>query len=328
MTTLATTPYSANVINMSFNDPGNPNGCSYTANSQSVDNRTRSHNLLAVVAAGNSPEGCAGNYVRSPGTAKNAIAVGSTDNYTIQWTNPDNPITTNTCAWNGFPPGTQDATRIPDYSAVWQRANVVKPDLVASSTRVTGPLARGAPGCASPLCNANIASFTNPDAVTYGMSAGTSFAAPVVAGPRLLALGLTGFLLGPPGSRGAGPYAFYALNPCRILATRLVPGVPLNSGTQYNYKVVGLCGVPLSAKAVFLNVAVVSPTVGTFFNVYPYPGPSPGTSTVNVNAGERALANGAVVSMGSDPAFQVSAIFGAGPGGTAHLVLDVMGYFQ
>jgi subtilisin family serine protease len=187
LTTLAGPQYNTNVINMSVNDPvdvdPSKDRCSYTANPQAVGNRTRSHNLLAVVAAGNSPEGCAGNYAASPGTAKNAVTVGSTDNYTIQWTNPDNPITTNTCAWNGFlPPASQDATRVPNYSAVRRPGNVIKPDLVAPSTRVTGPLARGAPGCASPLCNANVASFTSPDAVTYGMSAGTSFAAPVVSG--------------------------------------------------------------------------------------------------------------------------------------------------
>lgn len=179
MTTLATAPYNVNVINMSFNDPPDT-GCAYTANSHDVDTRMRSHNVLAVVAAGNSPEGCSsGNYVRSPATAKNAIAVGSTDSYTLStWSNP---ITTNTCAWNGYSPGTQDATRIPDYSAVRQPGNLIKPDLVAPSTRVTGPLARGQAGCASALCNANVASFTSPD-VTYGMSAGTSFAAPVVSG--------------------------------------------------------------------------------------------------------------------------------------------------
>ena len=91
----------ANVINMSFNDPGSQGGCDYTAGSAFVDSQTRTGGRLFVVAAGNSPEGCTNNYVRSPGTAKNAIAAGSTDNYTLSaWINVN---TANSCAWNALP---------------------------------------------------------------------------------------------------------------------------------------------------------------------------------------------------------------------------------
>jgi hypothetical protein len=127
---------------------------------------------------------------------------------------------------------------------------------------------------------------------------------------------------------GDGPFGFRALTPCRLLDSRISPGVPLDSGPPYNYRVKGVCGVPVAARAVFLNVAVVSPSAQGFVGVYPYPGPYPGISTVNVNAGERALANGAIVPLGTDGTFQLSAVYGTCCGGTTHLVLDVMGYFQ
>jgi hypothetical protein len=145
---------------------------------------------------------------------------------------------------------------------------------------------------------------------------------------RLLVLGGSLFLLEPSGTRGDGPFKFYALNPCRILDTRISPGVPLNFGPRYDYAVVGLCGVPRSAKAVFLNPAVISPSAGVYLVLYPYPGPAPPTSNINADAGERAIANGSIVMLGTDSSFQISAVYGAATGGTADLVLDVMGYFQ
>lgn len=100
--------------------------------------------------------------------------------------------------------------------------------------------------------------------------------------------------------RADGPFKFHPVNPCRLLDTRLDPGVPLTSGPAYHYKVVGRCGVPVAAKAVFLNIVLVSPTAAGFVAAYPYPGPFPGISIQNVNAGERALANGAVVPLSTD----------------------------
>ena len=125
-----------------------------------------------------------------------------------------------------------------------------------------------------------------------------------------------------------GPFKFYAVTPCRILDTRLSPGNPLVAGPSYRYRVVGICGVPLSATAVFLTVTVVSPTDAGYVVVYPNPGSFPGTSMVNVKPGERALANGAIIGVGTDAALQLSAAYETcGGQGTTHLVLDVMGYF-
>ncbi len=174
----------ANVINASFNDGST--GCQYsTGLSAQVDSSTL-NGYLYTLAAGNSPQGCSGNYVRAPATAKNGISVGSTDNFTLNWSNN---LTGDTCAWCDYAPdhsASQDARRIPSYSAVWDSSSLVKPDLVAPSTRVTGPVSRSSNicgGAGSILCNSSVAS---PDSITYAMAAGTSFAAPAVAGAAAL----------------------------------------------------------------------------------------------------------------------------------------------
>jgi hypothetical protein len=49
---------------------------------------------------------------------------------------------------------------------------------------------------------------------------------------------------------------------------------------------------------------------------------------VNVDAGERALGNGGIFVIGTDPALQLTAVYGTCCGhGTSHLVVDVMGYY-
>jgi hypothetical protein len=168
----------ANVVNASLNVLASMGGCSYTtAYSRVVDDRTRANGLLFTIAAGNSTEGCNPNYVRAPGTAKNGLTLGSTDNFTIPWPNSSS---LGTCPWCA-PTGAQDARRIPSFSAIKHPTSLVKPDLVAPSTRVPGPKSRGGTGCNVILCNSNLTDSSDPGA-TYAMVAGTSFAAPAAAG--------------------------------------------------------------------------------------------------------------------------------------------------
>lgn len=180
-------PFAVTVVNMSWNQCGGTGAnstCGYTAYSQIVDGNTRKQPRLFTISAGNTPDdagqfpcntGC--QYVRGPATAKNALAVGSTENFTPPtWPNMS---TTGVCLWNGSP-AVRDARNIPSFSARRDPASMVKPDLVAPGTRISGPVTR-ATRCLSIFCNENIAAF-DPPAVTYGMSAGTSFSAPAVAG--------------------------------------------------------------------------------------------------------------------------------------------------
>ncbi|MGZ5382277.1 MAG: hypothetical protein ACXWFQ_10465, partial [Thermoanaerobaculia bacterium] len=95
-----------------------------------------------------------------------------------------------------------------------------------------------------------------------------------------------------------------------------------------NFTIKSVCSVPGTAKAVSINITVVSPSADGFFFVWPAGGAVPGVSTINFNAGEPAIANGAIVPLAvSTP--DLSGAYGTALGtGNAHVVLDVTGYFQ
>jgi hypothetical protein len=169
-----------NVINLSFNDAQ----CTYTSKSTTVDNDTVTRGRLFTISAGNTTDfdvSCS--FVRGPATAKNAIAVGATDNFTIDW--GPLQVTAQTCAYCPYSVN-EDARNVPAFSAQHNPPkSIVKPDLVAPGVRITGPYTRWDQG----FCNGD--SFwafckndmiDAPSGVRYGFSAGTSFSAPAVAG--------------------------------------------------------------------------------------------------------------------------------------------------
>ena len=74
-------------------------------------------------------------------------------------------------------------------------------------------------------------------------------------------------------------------------------------------------------KAVTLNVTIVSPTADGFLSIWPFNTPLPLVSTINAAAG-------AIVPLTADPSFNISVVYGTAAPGTAHVILDVTGYFQ
>ena len=154
---------------------------------------------------------------------------------------------------------------------------------------------------------------------------------------RRFASGLLGVVvLGATAPVGAdGPFSFHTLTPCRLADTRSPNGPSGGPVLQGNlvprgFPVQGLCGVPVGARAVAVNVTAVNPTNGGFLTLAPS-GVTPTTpvSTVNYAAGEFAIANGAIVPL-ADQALhpldlEVYAMVGGS--GTVHMVLDVTGYF-
>jgi len=137
-------------------------------------------------------------------------------------------------------------------------------------------------------------------------------------------------------AEAAGPFQFFSVTPCRIVDTRNPPGVTggpaLASGSTRSFPIdvaPAACGVPSTAKAAVLNVTLVSPSMDGFLSIWPFNTPAPLVSTINAAAGEPAIANGAIVPLTTDPSFNISLIYGtAVPGGSAHVILDVTGYFQ
>ena len=123
---------------------------------------------------------------------------------------------------------------------------------------------------------------------------------------------------------------FHTLTPCRIADTRDPPG-PLGgpalvAGLPRSFPVAGVCGVPVTAKAVAVNVTAVGPTAAGFLTLYPAGGSPPSASTLNFRAGI-VRANNAVTRVGGGG--QIAVVYGVASGpATTHFVLDVSGYFE
>ena len=136
----------------------------------------------------------------------------------------------------------------------------------------------------------------------------------------------------------AGPFQFHAVTPCRVVDTRNgtggITGPLLNPG-NHNFRMQGVCGVPDGAKAVTANFTVVSPSTGGDLRVFPSDAGTPVVSTLNYNAGEPALANGAIVPLAAvaaptdkDIAVRIGMGCGTAGCGNIQLLIDVTGYFQ
>lgn len=128
--------------------------------------------------------------------------------------------------------------------------------------------------------------------------------------------------------RNAGPLDYHTVPPCRIADTRsafgMQGGPALAANDARTFQVAGLCGVPTTASAVALNVTVVSPSTGGNLQIEQGDGPVTGTSVVNFPAGIT-RANNAIASLGTAGDVTVTAAISSG---TAHVVIDVVGYFE
>lgn len=139
-------------------------------------------------------------------------------------------------------------------------------------------------------------------------------------------------------TQAAGPFQFNSLTPCRLFDTRttapgptFVGGARLTNPGPHRFDIKTKCGVPTDAKAVTLNVTVVAPNVAGDLRMFPSDVTQPTVSTLNYNAGEPALANGAIVPLSAAATQDLSIVLGmAAPvgGGNVHVLADVTGYFR
>ena len=125
-----------------------------------------------------------------------------------------------------------------------------------------------------------------------------------------------------------GPFQFYSVIPCRLVDTRAAGG-SIAAGEIRNFQIVGLCGIPTTAKMAALNFTVVGPAAEGHLKAYPYnpadPSAVPTISTVNWTAGETAIGNGSVVSLTGSTRYNISV---QAAGARLDLVIDVTGYIQ
>lgn len=156
------------------------------------------------------------------------------------------------------------------------------------------------------------------------------------APPRIFACAWVLLLVSAARGAAGGPYVFYSVTPCRLVDTRDLPGPSggpaLSNNTVRNFPVRGSlarnCGVSPFARAAALNVAVIQPGFAGHITLFPAGQFIPGTSTINYNAGEVAIANGALAELADFADYQLAVHTAMGGAGTAHLVIDITGYFQ
>jgi len=166
----------------------------------------------------------------------------------------------------------------------------------------------------------------------------------------------------------SGPYQYYAITPCRLVDTRSsnvtapattvgdsaacpatggcngnaatklngpFPSSPRTSANRFlvsTWYAQGLCGVPVGAKAVTVNLTIVGPSGAGDMAMFPTGISMPQVSSLNFSANEPALGNGAIVPLGPASAKDLSLGTyiqqSASAAGNAHAVIDVTGYFQ
>ena len=124
------------------------------------------------------------------------------------------------------------------------------------------------------------------------------------------------------------PGNFFTLAPCRLLDTRS-PGGPyggpaLDAGQVRTFDLHGRCSIPASARAVSLNVTVTQPTTAGNLRMYEGGAPLPLVSSLNYSAGQT-RGNNAVVGLSAGGQLSIRC---AQAVGTAHVILDVNGYFE
>lgn len=125
----------------------------------------------------------------------------------------------------------------------------------------------------------------------------------------------------------AGPLDLFTIAPCRLVDTRL-GGPALDAGSIRIFPGTGACGIPGEAKALAANLTVVTPATAGYVQVLP--GGTPGAATafttaVLTFAAGQTLSNNALMLLGPDGDFMVVA---GQPGGTVHVVVDVVGWFE
>jgi uncharacterized repeat protein (TIGR01451 family) len=260
------------------------------------------------------PRAALGSALAATKTVSGQGSEGATVTYTIVITNVGaGPSTDN--------PGNEMTDVLPagltllDASATTGTAAV---DLPANRVTWNGALPIG--GTATVTIHATVASgafpglLLNQAALAYdGDGNGTNESAAVSDGPSV----------GAPTPLNVSMAAmdFYTAAPCRVVDTRNTS--PLASGVARTFNMAGSCGIPVTAKAVAANIAVVVPSGDGYVSIYPA-GTLPGTSTVNFQAGQVRAGN-AVLALKNGA---VDAKATVGGSGTVQVVIDVSGYFQ
>jgi hypothetical protein len=119
--------------------------------------------------------------------------------------------------------------------------------------------------------------------------------------------------------------SYKLMSPVRLLDSRIPLGLTvLQNLAPTTFAVTGQVGIPSNAVAITGNLTTTQASFGGYFALTTSPTATPSTSTLNFPTAD-IRANGVTVALGSGGALSVTYV--AGLGATAHVVLDVTGYF-
>ena len=97
-----------------------------------------------------------------------------------------------------------------------------------------------------------------------------------------------------------------------------------NANVPSTFQVSGVSPIPAGAIAVTGNVTVVGQTSAGYVSLTPAATPNPKSSTINFPLGDAGANN---FTLPLDGSGKLSAVFKANPGKTAHVLVDITGYF-
>jgi hypothetical protein len=124
------------------------------------------------------------------------------------------------------------------------------------------------------------------------------------------------------------PASFYTVTPCRIADTRNPNGPSggpaLAAGDSRSFPAAGLCGIPSSAKAIAVNLAVFLPGDAGDLRAHPAGGTAPMASALNFRSGV-VRSNSAIIPLGAGGQVAIQCDM---PSGGTNVFIDVFGYFQ
>jgi uncharacterized repeat protein (TIGR01451 family) len=121
---------------------------------------------------------------------------------------------------------------------------------------------------------------------------------------------------------------YFTVAPCRVVDTRggaPIGGPVLQGQATRVFTVANICGIPMTAKAVSINLAVTQPSVMGNLRLFPAGQAVPAVSSINYAAGQT-RANNAVITLNA--LGEMAAFVGQPAGTTVHLIIDVNGYFE
>jgi hypothetical protein len=116
-------------------------------------------------------------------------------------------------------------------------------------------------------------------------------------------------------------------SPQRLIDTRAAGG-PIATGASRCFVAAGLAGIPADAAAVVLNVTAVGYRTPGWLTVFPNGQPKPATSTLNFDTGEYAIANGAIMRLGTGGQVCVNVGTVNSAPGNSQVILDATGFLS